>query len=247
MRPGENRREHRGKYNRVNIHCVSPDYRRKCDAAEKAYTPDEIRNMEESARIRVESEPVKLIEMVREIQKHFNEKDVIRLPQSLKQKLINELVEVLRVVNASTNTTLQHVMMDQGLTYTVKVWQQCEYFTALLLILKSGLDNVFNLIAFHFLFDEQKLFNTGGSTSYRSENDFQRILARAMESNWAELLDEIGLWIPVSIINNEHNDKPEGEDDFDDKILAGRWPPPECNVELHTDYGGQAVRWGLYP
>nr|GFA59712.1 ankyrin repeat domain-containing protein [Tanacetum cinerariifolium] len=73
-----------------------------------SYTPDEIRNMEESARIRVESEPVKLIEMVREIKKHFNEKYVIRLPQSLKQKLTNELIEVLRVMNASTNTTLQH-------------------------------------------------------------------------------------------------------------------------------------------
>ena len=31
----------------------------------------------------------------------------------------------------------------------------------------------------------------------------------------------------------------------DDKILAGRRLPPECNVELHTDYGGQAVKWGL--
>lgn len=30
-----------------------------------SYTPDEIRNMEESARIRVESQPVKLIQMVR--------------------------------------------------------------------------------------------------------------------------------------------------------------------------------------
>nr|GEZ12099.1 hypothetical protein [Tanacetum cinerariifolium] len=47
----------------------------------------------------------------------------------------------------------------------------------------------------------------------------------AMKCNQAELLDEIELWIPVSIINNEHDDKPEGEDDF--------------------DYGGQAVTWGL--
>ncbi|GKD96072.1 hypothetical protein Tco_1379969, partial [Tanacetum coccineum] len=23
------------------------------------------------------------------------------------------------------------------------------------------------------------------------------------------------------------------------------WLPPECNVELHKDYGGQAVTWGL--
>lgn len=31
----------------------------------------------------------------------------------------------------------------------------------------------------------------------------------------------------------------------DDSILAGRRLPPECNTELHTDYGGQAVKWGL--
>lgn len=33
---------------------------------------------------------------------------------------------------------------------------------------------------------------------------------------------------------------------FSDKeILPGRQLPPECHAELHTDYGGVAVRWGL--
>lgn len=31
----------------------------------------------------------------------------------------------------------------------------------------------------------------------------------------------------------------------DSQILAGRQLPPECHTELHTDYGGAAVRWGL--
>lgn len=31
----------------------------------------------------------------------------------------------------------------------------------------------------------------------------------------------------------------------DTEILAGRQLPPECHTELHTDYGGAAVRWGL--
>ncbi|KAL7175714.1 hypothetical protein ACSBR2_029326 [Camellia fascicularis] len=31
----------------------------------------------------------------------------------------------------------------------------------------------------------------------------------------------------------------------DDEILAGRQLPPECHPELHTDYDGAAVRWGL--
>lgn len=31
----------------------------------------------------------------------------------------------------------------------------------------------------------------------------------------------------------------------DDEILPGRQVPPECHAELHSDYGGIAVRWGL--
>jgi hypothetical protein len=31
----------------------------------------------------------------------------------------------------------------------------------------------------------------------------------------------------------------------DEEIIPGPPLPPECNTELHTDYGGTAVRWGL--
>ncbi|KAJ0776596.1 hypothetical protein HanLR1_Chr02g0047441 [Helianthus annuus] len=144
------------------------------------YTPDQIKKMEESMRIRKQSEPRKLIEIVKNIkQKLDRREDMVELPQPLKQKLSNEIIELLRGLNSGANTTLQHGM-----------------------------------------------------------------LAKALEFNWAELSNDIGLWIPVNVINNVHDDKPEGEDDFDD-ILAGRRLPPECNVELHTDYGGHAVKWGL--
>lgn len=43
------------------------------------------------------------------------------------------------------------------------------------------------------------------------------MLARALDSNWAELAQEIGLWIPVEITNNVHDDKPEGEENFGNK------------------------------
>ncbi|PON98792.1 dimethylallyl, adenosine tRNA methylthiotransferase [Trema orientale] len=71
------------------------------------------------------------------------------------------------------------------------------------------------------------------------------MLARALESSWAVLCKEIGLWIPPEIINQEHNDKPEGEEESEDDILPGRPVPAECHAELHTDYDGAAVRWGL--
>ncbi|KAG5595407.1 hypothetical protein H5410_036639 [Solanum commersonii] len=66
------------------------------------------------------------------------------------------------------------------------------------------------------------------------------LLAQILDVDWAELSKEIGLWIHVAIINKEHHDKPENNE-----ITTGRRLPPECNVELHTDYGGDAVRWGL--
>ncbi|GFS33215.1 hypothetical protein Acr_00g0027100 [Actinidia rufa] len=71
------------------------------------------------------------------------------------------------------------------------------------------------------------------------------ILARALESDWSRLSEDIGLWIPVDVNVEEHDDKPEGEAEFEEEILAGRQLPPECHTELHTDYGGAAVRWGL--
>ncbi|KAL2457455.1 hypothetical protein Fot_56269 [Forsythia ovata] len=71
------------------------------------------------------------------------------------------------------------------------------------------------------------------------------VVARALSSDWAELSEKIGIWIPVEIINKEHDDKPEGEEEFDSRILPGRQLPLECHAEVHTDYGGEAVRWGL--
>ncbi|KAL6960288.1 hypothetical protein U1Q18_042605 [Sarracenia purpurea var. burkii] len=71
------------------------------------------------------------------------------------------------------------------------------------------------------------------------------MLARALESDWNQLLEDIGLWIPVEVNNEEHDDKPEGAIDFEEEILPGTQPPPECHAELHTDYNGAAVRWGL--
>uniref|UniRef100_A0A2C9VYH9 Apple domain-containing protein n=2 Tax=Manihot esculenta TaxID=3983 RepID=A0A2C9VYH9_MANES len=70
------------------------------------------------------------------------------------------------------------------------------------------------------------------------------MLIKALDSDWAVLSENIGLWMPTEIINQEHDDKPEGEED-DEEILPGRPVPPECHAELHTDYDGAAVRWGL--
>ncbi|KAL3645564.1 hypothetical protein CASFOL_010744 [Castilleja foliolosa] len=37
-------------------------------------------------------------------------------------------------------------------------------------------------------------------------------VARALSSDWNDLLEVFGLWIPIKVINKEHEDKPEGEE-----------------------------------
>jgi hypothetical protein len=40
------------------------------------------------------------------------------------------------------------------------------------------------------------------------------MLVRALESDWDVLCEEVGLWIPTQIVNEEHDDKPEGAEEF---------------------------------
>ncbi|OAY78575.1 hypothetical protein ACMD2_18470 [Ananas comosus] len=71
-----------------------------------------------------------------------------------------------------------------------------------------------------------------------------KMLKRALGSNWLMFMEDIGLWMPAGVTNTEHDDKPANEPD-EEEIIPGRPLPPECHAELHTDYDGAAVRWGL--
>ncbi|KAF3320685.1 hypothetical protein FCM35_KLT14819 [Carex littledalei] len=87
-------------------------------------------------------------------------------------------------------------------------------------------------------------------TSERSLSDLvssakeANMLRVALELNWRTLMDDIGIWIPANVTNPEHNDKPDNEPE-EAEIIPGPPLQPVCNVELHTDYAGAAVRWGL--
>jgi len=70
------------------------------------------------------------------------------------------------------------------------------------------------------------------------------MLKRALEFNWRMLMEDIGLLIPVEVTHTVHDDKPENEPE-EEEIIAGPPLSPQCNAELHTDYDGAAVRWGL--
>ena len=53
-------------------------------------------------------------------------------------------------------------------------------------------------------------------------SNFLGILVRALESDWAVLSEEIGLWIPVQVANEEHDDKPEGIEEFGNIIFSSQ-------------------------
>ncbi|CAN1776557.1 hypothetical protein LINPERHAP1_LOCUS13688 [Linum perenne] len=71
------------------------------------------------------------------------------------------------------------------------------------------------------------------------------VLVKALESDWAVLSENIGLWIPSELTNSEHDDRPDGQEEQEEEILPGPPLKPECHAELHTDYDGVAVKWGL--
>lgn len=39
------------------------------------------------------------------------------------------------------------------------------------------------------------------------------MLVRALELEWDVLSEEIGFWLPAEVTNEEHDDKPEGEEE----------------------------------
>ncbi|CAL1396108.1 unnamed protein product [Linum trigynum] len=83
----------------------------------------------------------------------------------------------------------------------------------------------------------------GGNSTFLQEQ--AGTLLRALESDWAVLSENIGLWIPAEVTNSEHDDRPEGQEEQEEENLPGPPVPQECHAELHTDYDGVAVRWGL--
>ncbi|KAL1539225.1 hypothetical protein AAHA92_27872 [Salvia divinorum] len=177
------------------------------------YNANQISKMDESNRIRKAAEPTELIQLISQLKDKFaSEERVEKLPHRLKQKLIYEIVDRFRSLDAAANGTAQRDAIES--------WR------------KQKLKEAKKLI-------RGKMLNT---TMLPEEAG---AVSRALGSDWSEVSEEIGLWIPVAIINKEHADKPEGEQESDEEVLPGRKLPPECHAELHSDYDGAAVRWGL--
>ncbi|MED6107092.1 hypothetical protein PIB30_010813 [Stylosanthes scabra] len=184
------------------------------------YKPDQIQKMEESEQIRKAHKPVELIKWVKKFEEEISSETMaVELPQHLKQKIVDEVLQRLRSLTSNRTNSSDSLGIDIE-RQAVESWRK-ERLTEIKLALVE-------------------------STSSSSINlEEAGILVRALDSDWGALSEEIGLWIPDQVAHEEHDDKPEGAEEFDEEVLPGRPLPPECNAELHTDYGGDAVRWGL--
>lgn len=178
------------------------------------YTPDQLRKMEESIRIRKASEPIELVKVVENFTSVLAEqKRMVKLPLHVKQMIRDEILQQLKTLPAKADVAKQREAVEN--------WREATLHEAKLLIL--GEKNVTLMIS----------------------PDDAALLIEAMESKWSLLMDLIGLWIPPVIIHKEHDDKPPGIVEFEEDPLPGRPVPTECHAEIHTDYDGAAVRWGL--
>ncbi|OUZ99833.1 hypothetical protein BVC80_7091g4 [Macleaya cordata] len=179
------------------------------------FTEDQIKRMEESIRIRKAAEPLELIKVVKEIKEESSREEGV--------------VELSRPMKQNiADEILQRL---KGLNHSATVSEQRA--EALEIWRKQKLEEANQL--------QLGKENLSSTSSAKDAN----MLRKALESDWNMLLEEIGVWFPAEIINKEHDDRPEGEEEPEDQIIAGRPLPPECNAELHTDYAGAAVRWGL--
>ncbi|KAL6504383.1 hypothetical protein OROGR_026306 [Orobanche gracilis] len=209
------------------------------------YTPNQIKKMEESNEIRKSSEPTDLIKLVTQLKKRFvSEERVVELPQHLKRKLTNEIMDRLKSLDANANITEQRERLE-----SLQLYFNYEIICYFYGVRPSLGDHVVLRKAVESWrktkLKEAKKLVRGKTLNSTILPEEAGEVARALSSDWNELLEVIGVWIPVNIINKEHDDKPEGEDELDEEILPGRKPPPECHAQLHTDYDGAAVKWGL--
>ncbi|KAG4931644.1 hypothetical protein AAZX31_17G230700 [Glycine max] len=184
------------------------------------YRPDQIRKMEESNRIRKAYKPVELMKLVKEFEGEFSRENVVvELPRHLKQKISDEVSQRLGSLNESSKNIFHPQVMAKE-REAIENWR------------KEKLEEV-------------KLAVVRGTSNSTIPHEEAGMLVRALESDWDVLSEEIGLWIPIQVANEEHNDKPESTTEIEEEVLPGRPLQPECNPELHTDYDGTAVRWGL--
>ncbi|KAJ6839633.1 uncharacterized protein M6B38_314530 [Iris pallida] len=179
------------------------------------YTKDQIRSMEDSIRVRLAAVPAELVDLVKKLREEVEGEERGWELPAARRREVAE--EILGRL--------------KGLGADVNETQQRE-------AVESWRSEKLEQI---------RRAATGNMTSNSSiPAQEAKMLEGALKSDWLNLLENVGFWMPANINNSEIDDKPENAQELEDReIIAGPPLPRECNAELHTDYDGTAVRWGL--
>ncbi|KAJ6810724.1 uncharacterized protein M6B38_104345 [Iris pallida] len=180
------------------------------------YTKDQIRSMEESIRVRLAAVPVELVDLAKKLKEELKEEGERRWELQAAQKW--EVADEILGRLKGLGADANETQQREA----VESWRS------------EKLEQI-------------KRAATGNMTSNSSiPAQEAKMLEGALQSDWFNLLEDIGFWMPANVNNSEINDEPENAQELEDReIIAGPPLPPECHAELHTDYDGAAVRWGL--
>ncbi|WJX34805.1 hypothetical protein P8452_22881 [Trifolium repens] len=155
----------------------------------------------------------------------------VELPRYLKQKIVDEILHRLRSLNSSgIDIAKEREVVESWRNEKlkeVKLVNVNRTSNSSIPIEEAGM--LLRALGFVCEFE-------GGGEVFHSLPFPSKLANKALESDWEVVCEEIGLWIPAQVVNEEHDDKPEGTEDFEEEILPGRPLPPECRAELHTDY-----------
>ncbi|KMZ63866.1 hypothetical protein ZOSMA_393G00180 [Zostera marina] len=196
------------------------------------YTEEEMEMIEESFAIRKASEPVDLVRVNIKNDITRGEKRW-KLSQQVEQEMIHEILHRLNQLDQNATNILHQE--------TAEIWRdnKLRELKQMDRIGNPALSMAVCFILIGSFHSRQLSLVRQMFVCLLSES-----LENALEWDWGRLREDLGLWIPTSVELNTKNKEIE-EDLEEDFIIAGPALAPECNVEIHTDYGGAAVRWGL--
>ncbi|KAJ3695876.1 hypothetical protein LUZ60_001253 [Juncus effusus] len=176
--------------------------------------------------------------------KKYTEEQIERIKEAIRIRDEAKPTELVKAVKKLKKERILQLKRKVNLSPAVKQKLTDEILERLS-SLKEG-SNATDEIEAVELWRSEKLNDLKIESEGKNSSKEAKILKQAIESksNWLNLMEEIGLWLPPNITNPEHDDKPPNEPE-EEEIIAGPPLRPECHAEVHTDYGGAAVRWGL--
>ncbi|KAJ0085804.1 hypothetical protein Patl1_08989 [Pistacia atlantica] len=209
------------------------------------YTADQIRKMEESIRIRRANEPIELVKLLKESKQDFSEESMVELPRPVKERMTDEILRRLRSLNATGDEDAQREAVES--------WRKEKLEEAKKLSVgRQGMNSTILQEEASMTYSLRVLYQLLVELNFTFREIFVKINENASKESWSLIgmhsQKKLAFGYPLKSLTKNmmiNLRKQKKKSLVKDEILPGRPVPPECNAQLHTDYDGTAVRWGL--